>query len=171
MRKLSRTLIHFLLWCCYSSGVTLKQSNYNYKYIATINENSPNKYKINNICGKKPHELRMWWRHSIFYILVIPPQRSLLANSMFYTIIKYFWAQSTYEKRNLQQNPMSNSPNHTPSTLTVCRSLLNRISATKPAPIPKGARLMNAINLPMRSPETGKCHRFPGQWWGGESAR
>lgn len=39
---------------------------------------------------------------------------------------------------------------------TVWRSLLKRIRATNPDPIPKGARLMKAKNFPMRSPEKNK---------------
>lgn len=37
--------------------------------------------------------------------------------------------------------------------LTVCKSLRNRISVTKPAPIPIGAKLIHAKSSPKRSPE------------------
>lgn len=37
--------------------------------------------------------------------------------------------------------------------LTVCKSLLNNIKATNPAPIAKGAKLIQANNLPKRSPK------------------
>lgn len=37
--------------------------------------------------------------------------------------------------------------------LTVCKSLRNNISVTKPAPIPIGAKLSHAKSWPKRSPE------------------
>lgn len=37
--------------------------------------------------------------------------------------------------------------------LTVCKSLRNKINVTKPAPIPIGARLIQASSWPNRSPE------------------
>lgn len=37
--------------------------------------------------------------------------------------------------------------------LTVCRSLLNKISAINPAITAKGAKLAKAKNFPMKSPE------------------
>lgn len=46
---------------------------------------------------------------------------------------------------------------------TVCRSRLKRIRATKPDPIPNGARLTRAKNFPIISPTKQnilKMHRF-----------
>lgn len=43
------------------------------------------------------------------------------------------------------------------SNLTVCKSLLKSIKVTKPAPIPNGARLIKARNLPIKSPEIAIC--------------
>lgn len=37
--------------------------------------------------------------------------------------------------------------------LTVCISLLNKISDKKPAPIPNGVKLINAKSLPIKSPK------------------
>lgn len=41
---------------------------------------------------------------------------------------------------------------HLVISFTVCKSLRNIIKATKPAPIPKGAKLIKASNFPNRSP-------------------
>lgn len=41
--------------------------------------------------------------------------------------------------------------------LTVCKSRRNSISATKPAPIPNGAKLIHASNFPNRSPVNSRA--------------
>lgn len=40
--------------------------------------------------------------------------------------------------------------------LTVCKSRRNKIKAMNPDPIPKGAKLIIANNLPKKSPEIAK---------------
>lgn len=64
------------------------------------------------------------------------------------------WAKESISKSCLDAVPWGVCRNNiSKMLLTVCKSLRNRISVTKPAPIPIGAKLTHANNWPNRSPE------------------
>lgn len=49
--------------------------------------------------------------------------------------------------------------------LTVCKSLLNIISVIKPEPIPNGAKLIKAKNLPKMSPKKKRKKNLSRRKW------
>lgn len=84
-----------------------------------------------------------------------PSHRSRFLNPVLQHYVNTLVEESPDEKYNLKTTgPCKTIPRiyYFYYLLTVCKSRRNSISATKPAPIPNGAKLIHASNFPNRSP-------------------